>query len=200
MSRDLNEKGRGEPRSFGPKHAAVCDKIGPEGLAPSPNEEQKLPKRPTSTSLQPVRPLAPRLQIYRYIMSLQPASCGTGASHVLIVDDDPFVRDVIAMILDGLGYSVTATGDGFEALRWLEEERYDLVISDLKMPGLDGPALYKEILARWPTGGPCVLFTSGFAETFRYTEATGTLDVPVLRKPFSVDALRDAVDRMLTPV
>jgi CheY-like chemotaxis protein len=133
-------------------------------------------------------------------MSLHPAPCGTGASHVLVVDDDPFVRDVIAMILDGLGYAVTATGDGFEALRWLETEPYDLVISDLKMPGLDGPALYKEILARWPTSGPRVLFTSGFAETFRYKEATGTLDVPVLRKPFTVDALRDAVDRMLTPV
>jgi two-component system cell cycle sensor histidine kinase/response regulator CckA len=132
-------------------------------------------------------------------MSFFPASCGTGASRVLIVDDDRFVRDMMAMILDGLGYSVTATGDGFEALRWLETEPYDLVISDLKMPGLDGPALHKEILARWPSGGPRVLFTSGFAETFRY-EATGTLDVPVLRKPFTVDALRDAVDRMLIPV
>ena len=68
------------------------------------------------------------------------------------------------------------------------------------MPGLDGPALHKEILARWPTGGPRVLFTSGFAETFRYKEATGTLDVPVLRKPFTVEALRHAVAGMPTPV
>jgi hypothetical protein len=50
------------------------------------------------------------------------------------------------------------------------------------MPGLDRPR---------------VLFTSGFAETVRYTEATATLDVPILRKAFTVDTLRDAVDRML---
>jgi len=131
-------------------------------------------------------------------MSLPSTFCSTSASRVLIVDDDPFVRDVMAMILDGLGYAVAATGDGFGALRWLEAESYDLVISDLKMPGLDGPALYQEILARWPAGGPRVLFSSGFAETSRYATA-GPVDVPLLFKPFSVTDLREAVDRVLTP-
>jgi CheY-like chemotaxis protein len=93
------------------------------------------------------------------------------ASRILIVDDEEYIRDVMAMILDGLGYGVTATGDGFEALRGLETEPYDLVISDLRMPGLDGPALYKEILARWPTGGHV-----------------------------TVDDLRGTVGRVLTPV
>jgi CheY-like chemotaxis protein len=133
-------------------------------------------------------------------MSLRPASSGRSASHILIVDDDLFVRDVMAMILDGLGYSVTATGDGLEALRWLDKKPYELVITDLKMPGMDGPALYKEVLRRWPTTGPRVLFTSGFSDIPSYEEAGGTLDVPVLRKPFTLDALRDALDRMLTPV
>lgn len=62
--------------------------------------------------------------------------------------------------------------------------------------GLDGPALYNEILARWPTGGPRVLFTSGFAEISQY-EAPATRDVPLLFKPFTIDDLRDAVGRVL---
>jgi CheY-like chemotaxis protein len=133
-------------------------------------------------------------------MAITPSSCSTiGAPHGLIVDDDPFMRNVMAMILDSLGYLVTVTGDGFEALRSLETEPYDLVISDVKMPGLDGPALHKEILLRWPAGSPRILFTSGFAETC-YEQATRTLDVPVLRRPFTIDALRDAVGRVLTPV
>ncbi len=44
------------------------------------------------------------------------------ASRVLIVDDDEYVREVIGMILEGLGHSITATGSGVEALRWLEEK------------------------------------------------------------------------------
>jgi len=121
-------------------------------------------------------------------------------SRILVVYDEEYIRDVMTMILDGLGYSVTATGDGFEALRRLEEESYELVISDLKMPGLDGVALYNEILRRWPIGGPRVLFTSGSAETPRYEQPPRARDVPVLFKPFSVDDLRDAVSRLLTPV
>jgi two-component system, cell cycle sensor histidine kinase and response regulator CckA len=132
-------------------------------------------------------------------MSLLATSSRTVASRVPIVDDDDYVREVIEMILEGLGYSVTTTGSGVEALRWVETQPYDLVISDLRMPGLDGPALYNEIRARWPPGGPRVLFTSGFAEISQ-DEATGTRDVPLLSKPFTVDDLRDAVGRVLTPV
>jgi CheY-like chemotaxis protein len=127
------------------------------------------------------------------------ASYGTAATRILVVDDEEYIRDVMAMILDGLGYWVTVTGDGFEALWWLETQPYDLVISDLRMPGLDGPALYNEILARWPTGGPRVLFTSGFAELSQY-EATATRDVPLLFKPFTIDDLCDAIGRVLTTV
>ena len=49
------------------------------------------------------------------------------ASRVLVIDDDEFVRDVTTMSLEDLGYRVRATGDGFEALRWLEDETFDLL-------------------------------------------------------------------------
>lgn len=127
------------------------------------------------------------------------ASSGT-VSRVLIVDDDEDVREVMGMILEGLGHSVTSTGNGFEALRWLEEQAQDLLIIDLRMPKIDGPTLYREILARWPTGGPRVLFVSGFADTTGYELALKSLNVPVLFKPFTLEDLRDAVTRVLAIV
>jgi two-component system, cell cycle sensor histidine kinase and response regulator CckA len=123
-------------------------------------------------------------------------SSDSGVIRILLVDDDDYVRDVMAMVLEGLGYAVTVSADGFEGLWWLETQPYDLVISDLQMPGLDGPALYKEILARWPTGGPHVLFTSGSAETSS-AEPTELPNVPLLYKPFSVDDLTQAIGRIL---
>ncbi len=69
------------------------------------------------------------------------------ASRVLLVDDDNYVRDVTALILERMGYYVRATGNGFEALRWLEEEAYDLLVLDVKMPEIDGPTLYRAVLA-----------------------------------------------------
>lgn len=133
-------------------------------------------------------------------MSVLAASSRTVASRVLIVDDDVYVREVIEMILEGLGYSVTTTGSGVEALRWLEENPQDLLILDLKMPEIDGPTLYQEILDRWPIGGPRALFVSGFADTTGYEVTLKTLRVPLLLKPFTLEELHDAVCRVLATV
>lgn len=118
-------------------------------------------------------------------------------ARVVIVDDDDYVREVTEMILAGAGHSVRATSNGYEALRWLEEQPCDLLILDLRMPKIDGLTLYREVLARWPTGGPRVLFVSGFTEAAAYAGPLKTLDAAVLVKPFSLDALTRAVARAL---
>lgn len=120
-----------------------------------------------------------------------------GTARVVVVDDDDYVRDATEMILAGAGHSVRATPNGYEALRWLEERPCDLLILDLRMPKIDGLALYREVLARWPTGGPRVLFVSGFTEAAAYEAPLKTLDVAVLVKPFSLNALTRAVERAL---
>ena len=79
-----------------------------------------------------------------------PLSSPAVTARVVVVDDDDEVREVTEMILAGAGYSVRATANGFEALRWLEEQPWDLLILDLQMPEIDGPTLYREVLARWP--------------------------------------------------
>jgi DNA-binding response OmpR family regulator len=118
-------------------------------------------------------------------------------ARVVLVDDDDYVREVTEMILAGAGHSVRATANGFEALRWLEEEPCDLLMLDLRMPEIDGLTLYREVFARWPKGGPRVLFVSGFSEASCHAEALKTMDAPVLMKPFTLDELTGAIERVL---
>ena len=126
------------------------------------------------------------------------ASKPSATAQIILVDDDENVREVAEMVLSGAGYSVRATGSGFEALRWMEKEPCHLLIADLKMPEIDGATLYSEVLARWPTGGPRILFLSGFADPAAFGATLSANGAPVIRKPFSVDDLRSAVTRALT--
>ncbi len=129
-----------------------------------------------------------------------PLSSPAVPARVLVVDDDDDVREVTEMVLAGEGHSVRATANGFEALRWLEEQPWDLLILDLQMPEIDGPTLYREVLARWPAAASHVLFVSGVAEMPHPDDTMQALNVPVLLKPFTLDALRAAVARVLATI
>jgi DNA-binding response OmpR family regulator len=67
-----------------------------------------------------------------------PASAPARRGHVLVVDDEPMVREVITSYLERDHYRVTSVGDGIAALDWLEVGRPDLVILDLMLPNVDG--------------------------------------------------------------
>ena len=129
-----------------------------------------------------------------------PLSSPAVTARVVVVDDDDQVREVTEMILAGAGYSVRATANGFEALRWLEEQPWDLLILDLQMPEIDGPTLYREVLARWPAAASHVLLVSGVAEMPHHDDPVKALNIPVLLKPFTLEALRAAVARVLAPI
>ena len=121
-------------------------------------------------------------------------------ARVVVVDDDDQVREVTEMVLAGAGHSVRATANGFEALHWLEEQPWDLLILDLRMPEIDGPTLYREVLARWPAAASHILFVSGVTEMPHHDDTVNALNVPVLLKPFTLDALRTAVERVLATI
>ena len=120
------------------------------------------------------------------------------AGRVLVVDDDDYVRDVTGMIIEEMGYQVRTTGSGFEALRWLDQESYDLLVLDVKMPEVDGPSLYRAVVARWSASAPRALFVSGFGEADCHAGALIVPpDVPILFKPFTLEELQAAIDRAL---
>jgi DNA-binding response OmpR family regulator len=118
---------------------------------------------------------------------------------IVIVDDDDLVREGIAMTLEVAGYRIRSTGSGHDALRWLDEEPCDLLIVDINMPEMDGPQLYRRVLARWTTNAPRALFVSGADEVGAREEDPDVLAVPRLIKPFSIGALLAAVNQALEP-
>jgi len=118
-------------------------------------------------------------------------------ARILVVDDHPDVRELLVAVLRTEGCVVDAAGNGSEAVWWLERGRYDLIVSDLKMPELDGPGLYRAVLRRWPNDHPPFLFVSGFADTPQFARFLNGTHVPVLFKPFDADHVRATVRRVL---
>jgi CheY-like chemotaxis protein len=82
----------------------------------------------------------------------------TALRKVLVVDDDPAVRKSFDRVLSGKGYAVITAENGEEALRKLNEEKYDLVYSDIRMPGMSGLEVAEKVRARRPWT-PVVIIT-----------------------------------------
>ena len=117
---------------------------------------------------------------------------------ILVVDDEDFVRSVIIDVLATLGHQVDAASGGAEALRRCEQMRYDLIVSDLRMPKMDGTALYQALRDKYGSAMPRMIFVTGQAHSLDYAGFLGIAGVPVLAKPFTVDRLQKAVSRTLS--
>src|SRR5207342_1699272 len=79
----------------------------------------------------------------------------------LVVDDEVGVRETLIEILVSSGHRVVAAASGREALERMAVERYDVILTDIRMPDLDGRALYREIEQRWPGQTSRVIFVTG---------------------------------------
>ncbi len=90
-----------------------------------------------------------------------PLPVAVAAGRVLIVDDEAEVRDTLCEILEGDGHRIATAASGREALERMSTEAYDVILTDLRMPDLDGRALYREIERRWPERAAGVVFITG---------------------------------------
>jgi CheY-like chemotaxis protein len=115
------------------------------------------------------------------------------AKKILVVDDEPASLKVLRYILDYEGYETAGAKDGVEALELLAQSRFDLVISDLKMPRLDGLALAKHLISNVPIT-PIFLMT---AYDFDSREDILALRIPCLSKPLSLDQLLAEIQKVL---
>jgi DNA-binding response OmpR family regulator len=130
--------------------------------------------------------------------AVEPTATGsaTPSAHVLVVEDDPLVRTVVARELTTQGYRVTEAPDGEAALERLAhtEEPFDLLITDLAMPRIDGRDLAERAGELRP--GLPVLFMSGHPdETTR--RALIEADMPYLQKPFTPEELLGRLQEVL---
>ncbi len=117
---------------------------------------------------------------------------------ILVVDDDESLRRVTEVQLQEEGYDVATAASGEEALQLLEGGPYDLVISDLKMPGMSGVDLLREVRQRHPEVVVILLTAFGTVETAVEAMKLGAYDY--VTKPVNPDALRLIVGRALDHV
>jgi signal transduction histidine kinase len=112
------------------------------------------------------------------------------AATILLIDDDPDLREILTASLETLGYVVIAAEDGVAGLEVLKHRVPDLVVVDFAMPGMNG-AEFATAARRLRRGLP-IIFVSGYAETAAIEKAAGTHAV-VLRKPFRIEELETVV-------
>jgi CheY-like chemotaxis protein len=116
---------------------------------------------------------------------------------VLVVEDDPLVRGLVRQVLETTGYRVLVASCGTQALEMVDayEQRIDLVLTDIVMPGLPGPETARRILERRP--GLKILFMSGYADETLASHGLPAHTDGFLAKPFAPDALTETVRNIL---
>jgi two-component system response regulator PilR (NtrC family) len=107
---------------------------------------------------------------------------------ILVVDDEQSLRDVLSIMLKRAGYAVTSARDGEEAIELLNREIFDLVITDLRMPKIDGMEVLKAVKSASPE--TVVLIITAFATADSAVEAMKQGAYDYLTKPFQVDEVQ----------
>lgn len=116
-------------------------------------------------------------------------------ARILLAEDEAGVREFVSRALGLAGHKITAVEDGLEALDALGENEFDLLLTDIVMPGLDGIALALKVGADYPDLP--VLLMSGYAVERQRAHNLDALVHRVIPKPFSLREIYDAVQETL---
>src|SRR3990170_1686772 len=109
------------------------------------------------------------------------------ADRILVVDDEESMRDVLRRLLTAEGYSVSLAENGMKALALLEQERFDFLLCDIRMPGMGGLELLREITSRKIPGTAIMMSAFGTVETAVEAMKLGAYDY--ISKPFMSDEI-----------
>lgn len=112
---------------------------------------------------------------------------------VLVIDDEHIVRTSCSRTLVPEGYEVVTVSSGFEGFRLLEEDGFDLVLTDLKMPEIDGIEILKRIKDKWPSVEVIIITGYQTVDTAVKSIRLGAFDY--LEKPFTPDGLISSVSK-----
>ena len=115
---------------------------------------------------------------------------------VLVVDDEKEVADLLSDILNSAGFSVEVTSNGQEAVTWLQENECDYILCDIRMPDMDGPALWRVLKEIEPDQTGKMAFVTGdtlSASIAPFLEETGR---PWLEKPFTPEQVLELMARL----
>jgi CheY-like chemotaxis protein len=117
---------------------------------------------------------------------------------ILVVDDEPEIAEMLSEILSREGHRVALAGSGNDALKRVKDEDYDVILSDLKMPDLDGAGLYRRLRASHPHLLERMVFVTGDTLGLNSGHVRDLADCPLIEKPFVPNEVMQAVNRILT--
>jgi two-component system NtrC family sensor kinase len=143
---------------------------------------------PIVTEVAPPKPAEPVVE--------QPAK--VAKARILVVDDEKVIRDLVKLVLAGEGHEVHTVDNADDALKKIKSQRYNLILLDIKMPGMDGAALYRRIQKIAKSLARRVVFITGDimgADTEKFLSET---KVAHIDKPFDAEQLSREVRRALT--
>lgn len=114
---------------------------------------------------------------------------------ILIIDDEKNIRFTLSQSLETVNYEVETAVDGEHGINKYNESKYDVVLLDMKMPGIDGIEVLRRIKSRDPFQNVIMITAHGTIETAVEAMKLGAIDY--IRKPFTVDEIRSIVKRVL---
>ncbi len=130
--------------------------------------------------------------------SAEPEPLAKGGGRILVVDDEEVIRELCSVVLEGLGYDVDTAADGVSAKRVLCEKAFDLVITDIRMPGgVSGVELFEWIKTEFPQLSSRVVFITGDLLTKDVRAAVDEVGTRLLTKPFDLDVLARVVQEAI---
>jgi CheY-like chemotaxis protein len=112
---------------------------------------------------------------------------------ILIVDDEPLLRDVLTQILTREGFQVEAAVDGDEALEKMAREKFPLVVSDIQMPRMNGLELLKTVKKDYP--GTAVIMMTAYGDSFAVKDCLLLGADEYITKPFKSFEINLVVER-----
>jgi two-component system cell cycle response regulator CpdR len=120
---------------------------------------------------------------------------GTAMAQILLAEDDESLRRFLAAALEKAGHQVTDFGNGTGAYQCLTNARFDLLLTDIVMPGMDGIELAKR--AAEMDSGLKIMFITGFAAVALHPSSQAPRQAKVLSKPFHLREIVQEVERMI---
>jgi DNA-binding response OmpR family regulator len=118
-----------------------------------------------------------------------------GAPRILVVDDEKNVRFTVTHALRSDGYTVDSAASGTEGLERTSQERYDLILVDLRMPGMTGIDMLRELRRRDPEMPAVIITAYGVPQQLVEAAELGAIDC--IHKPFSIQTIRAVVHEVL---
>jgi len=117
---------------------------------------------------------------------------------ILLIDDDEWIRDSLRLFFDEEGCKLVGLANAEEALQALDHETYDIIISDYKLPGMDGLNFFRLTAQSHPAAMKILITAYGSDELLREAAKLGVQDM--IQKPLTVDAIEKSLSTLLAKV